>query len=102
MSDQYKTDQGKPVIRGFSQIQELGLLWLINTSVFHPRGYALTFNYGEDEDGNMVLVGWSMQGDGTETWSMGDDFKAEFTQSKEFLSVDHGHFQPIKQDEADS
>lgn len=49
----------------FQEFQALGLLWLVNRVVFHPRGYALTFHV--DEDG--TIKGWSMQGDGSEPWS---------------------------------
>lgn len=50
--------------RPFSEFRTEGLLWLINTSVFHPRGYALAFHY--DDEGN--VTGWSLLGDGTEPW----------------------------------
>ena len=56
-------------VRPFSELRDEGLLWLINTSVFHPRGYALAFVM--DEDGN--ATGWALLGDGTEAWTMGDD-----------------------------
>ena len=42
-----------------------GFLWLINRSVFHPRGYALAV---DTEDGSFWLLG-----DGTEPWSFGDE-----------------------------
>lgn len=35
-----------------------GLLWLINVTTFHPRGFALAVNDGE----------FWLQGDGTEPW----------------------------------
>lgn len=38
-----------------------GLLWLVNASVFHPRGFAMAIN---DEANTWVLMG-----DGTEPWS---------------------------------
>lgn len=37
-----------------SDLSESGLLWLINTSVLHPRGLAL--GTGQDEDGNQTMV----------------------------------------------
>ena len=55
--------------RTFSELRDTGLLWLINTSVFHPRGYALAIHL--DDAG--VATGWSLMGDGTEAWTMGDD-----------------------------
>jgi len=53
----------------FEEFRTNGLLWLINTSVFHPRGFAVGFIY--DDEGN--LVGWSINGDGTEPWVFADD-----------------------------
>ena len=50
--------------RPFSELRPTGLLWLINTTVFHPRGYALALHF--DDDGN--ATGWSLMGDGSEPW----------------------------------
>lgn len=41
-----------------------GLLWMINTTVFHPRGFAL----GVDKDGDLWLFG-----DGAEAWQFATD-----------------------------
>ncbi len=49
----------------FAEFKLVGLLWLVNRVVFHPRGYALTFHF--EKDGS--VSGWSMQGDGSEVWS---------------------------------
>lgn len=57
-------DQARP----FEDLRPTGLLWLINTTVFHPRGYALALYL--DDDGQ--ALGWSLMGDGTEPWTMGD------------------------------
>lgn len=48
------------------------LLWLINRTVFHPRGFALALNNDVlcAEGGN--VTSWSLHGDGTEPWSMSD------------------------------
>lgn len=46
-----------------------GLLYLANTSVLHPRGFALTLHV--DDEGNPI--GLSVQGDGTEPWCFGDE-----------------------------
>ncbi|MGE0342533.1 MAG: hypothetical protein AB7O86_05655 [Porticoccaceae bacterium] len=51
-------------IRPMSEFRDEGLLWLVNASVFHPRGYALAFHL--DDDG--VVVGWTLEGDGSEPW----------------------------------
>jgi hypothetical protein len=52
--------------RPFAEMRDHGLLWLINRTVFHPRGYALALHV--DDDGTTV-IGWSMLGDGTEPWN---------------------------------
>jgi hypothetical protein len=50
--------------RPFADLRPTGLLWLINTTVFHPRGFALALHL--DDQG--TATGWSLQGDGTEPW----------------------------------
>lgn len=57
-----------PAGRPFADFRPTGLLWLINTTVFHPRGYALAMHF--DDAGE--ATGWSLMGDGTEPWTMGD------------------------------
>lgn len=41
-------------------LRDDGVLWMVNRTVFHPRGYALAV----DEEGKLSLMG-----DGTEPWS---------------------------------
>ena len=57
-------DDGRP----FSELRDEGLLWLINTTVFHPRGYALAIHFDHEER----ATGWSLVGDGSEPWQMPD------------------------------
>lgn len=45
-------DPGRP----FTELMDSGLLWLINASVFHPRGLALAIAL--DPEGN--AAGWSL------------------------------------------
>lgn len=52
----------------FEAMRDHGVLWAINRVLFHPRGFALAFVY--DDDGG--LIGWAIQGDGTETWAFSD------------------------------
>lgn len=59
-------------IRPFSELPDAGLLWLINSAVFHPRGFALTLHRRGDE-----IVGWSIQGDGSEPWHFVDHGKSD-------------------------
>jgi hypothetical protein len=58
-------DDGTPTVRPLAELRTTGLLWLINRTVLHPRGYALGFDL--DADGN--AVGWVLLGDGTESWN---------------------------------
>jgi hypothetical protein len=72
-------DDGRP----FSELRDEGLLWLINTAVFHPRGYALAIHF----DDNEVATGWSLVGDGSEPWQMPDSPLIDelFAKTKEIL-----------------
>lgn len=60
-------------VRPWADLRSEGLLWLINTTVFHPRGYALGMHF--DRDG--VAVGWSLMGDGSESWAFSKSVDAE-------------------------
>ena len=62
----------RPVARPFSEFAEAGLLWFVNTSLFHPRGYALALH--QDETGE--VIGWSLLGDGTERWAFSEQWPA--------------------------
>lgn len=54
----------------FVDLQESGLLWLINRVVFHPRGFALGMVKSEpDRD----LLGWVLLGDGRMPWTFDDE-----------------------------
>jgi hypothetical protein len=62
------TDRHEPLPTfDFRRLSEYGVLWLINRTVFHPRGFALSLIYS-DEDGNHDPVGWRIEGDGSEVW----------------------------------
>lgn len=54
--------------RPFEDLRPTGLLWLINTTVFHPRGYALALHFNDDGS----CSGWSLMGDGSEVWQFTD------------------------------
>jgi hypothetical protein len=49
--------------RPWAELRDTGLLWLINTAVLHPRGYALAIHLDQGE-----AIGWSILGDGAEPW----------------------------------
>ena len=62
--------------RAFSDLRSTGLLWLINATVFHPRGFALAIVMDE----NGAPAGWRLFGNGAEPWSFDspcdDQFRA--------------------------
>lgn len=63
-------DPGRP----FAEFRESGLLWLVNASVFHPRGYALRLHFERDDPEDAgACIGWSLMGDGSEQWQFGCD-----------------------------
>lgn len=66
--------------RPFHELRDEGLLWLINTSVFHPRGYALALHLNDDGE----ATGWTLLGDGSEAWTFGSPILATFVKV-------HGH-----------
>lgn len=51
------------------KFQDDGLVWLVNTSVLHPRGLALAIHL--DDAGEPL--GLSIVGEGDEPWIFGDD-----------------------------
>lgn len=70
-------DSQKQEGRPFNELRDSGLLWLINRAVFHPRGYAIGLNYRIDPERDPIsaggdCTGWTLLGDGSEPWSMGD------------------------------
>lgn len=66
--------------RPFANLRISGLLWLINASTFHPRGYALALHYDEYGD----AIGWSITGDGTEPSTVPDDTATQRLQDATF------------------
>jgi hypothetical protein len=69
--------------RPISELRDSGLLWLINRTVFHPRGLALALVAAEDGG----IAGWLLTGDGTEPmWFSPDDEPTLFAQAKATLA----------------
>lgn len=58
--------------RSIKELQSSGLLWLINTTVFWPRGYSLCLLI--EDDGS--CTGWDLLGDGSEPWQHSDNSMA--------------------------
>jgi len=55
-----------------------GLLWLINTTVFHPRGFALSWD--------CETAIFYLMGDGSERWTF--DERDSVLMDKRFLAVE--------------
>jgi hypothetical protein len=74
-------DRGRP----FSELRDSGLLWLVNRTALHPRGFALALHI--DQAGN--ATGWSVKGDGTEPWAflMDAEEDASFARLEATLSA---------------
>lgn len=71
----------KDSVRPVGELRDAGLLWLINATVFHPRGYALALHV--DDSG--AVVGWSLMGDGSEPWRFANDMDARFAAAEQTL-----------------
>lgn len=67
--------------RPWEELRSSGLLWLINRVVFHPRGFALAVVRREGE-----IVGWKLQGDGTEPWAFNGDEDKLFARAQATLT----------------
>ncbi|MEV0470228.1 hypothetical protein [Streptomyces prunicolor] len=74
--------------RPIGELRDSGLLWLINRTVFHPRGLALALAYGDAGE----VTGWRLTGDGTEPmWFSPDDEPRLFAAAKATLTAaEHG------------
>lgn len=72
--------QGRP----FHELRSSGLLWLINATVFHPRGFALQLHLDDHGD----PTGWSLTGDGREPWGFepGPQVDEAFARAQETLA----------------
>lgn len=66
--------------RDWNELRQSGLLWLINRTVFHPRGWALGLVYRDGE-----VVGWDLLGAGNEVWQMDGSEDDEFARAQETL-----------------
>lgn len=58
--------------RPFSELGSTGMLWLINRTALHPRGYAMALHI--DIEGG--ATGWSIQGDGSEPWAYAESMES--------------------------
>ena len=69
-------------VHPFGDLRSSGLLWLINRTVFHPRGLALALV--ADETGDMI--GWRLVGDGSEPmWFAPEDDVALYALAMETM-----------------
>lgn len=69
--------------RPWSELATSGLLWLINTSVLHPRGYALAIGFNDDGE----CDGWRIVGDGSEPWQFGCDDETQKMLDERFKAI---------------
>lgn len=74
-------DDKDRVVRPWEDLRSTGLLWLINSTVFHPRGFALAFTM---QDGKPT--GWKLLGDGSEPWRFDGDIDELFRKAEETLA----------------
>lgn len=73
----------------FEALRESGLLWLINRTVFHPRGFALALDIGRESG---EAKGWALIGDGTEPWHTTVETDDElFAKAEAFLNAHRPH-----------
>ena len=52
-----------------ARFRDTGLMWLVNTSLLHPRGFALALEL----TGDGIPLGLSVVGDGSEPWAYDDE-----------------------------
>lgn len=73
--------------RPIADLRSSGLLWLINRTVFHPRGMALALVAGDDGE----IAGWRLTGDGSEVmWFSPDDELDLFARAEATLREQSG------------
>ncbi|NTW41829.1 MAG: hypothetical protein HGA44_18440 [Cellulomonadaceae bacterium] len=84
MFEQGLIEDGEPtgLPRPFADLRTTGLLWLINRTVFHPRGYALGLAMTADG----VALGWTLLGDGTDPWEFTDSEIEHFRAAERTLA----------------
>jgi hypothetical protein len=70
--------------RPISELVDHGLLWLINTTVFHPRGFALGLQTGDDD----AVDAWELLGDGSEPWVFAPDAETQARVHECFTKVE--------------
>lgn len=80
MSEKDKDGVIRTEILPFEALNEKGVLWLINRTVFHPRGFALALDFTEDGKAE----GWQLWGNGDEPWGFA---LSEGEEEKKFNAV---------------
>lgn len=81
-------DEPRDAGRPFGDLRNEGLLWLINATVFHPRGYALTLHFERDDPEDLgACTGWSILGDGNEQWQFGCDDETQARVAEAFTKI---------------
>lgn len=82
-------------VRPFSDLRATGMLWAVNATLLHPRGFALAVEYGDAPGivtGPRDALGWKLLGDGSEPWTFTDseEIHAKFRAFEAFLTEHRG------------
>ena len=73
--------------RPVSELSDSGLLWLINASVFHPRGFALALTQNTETG---EVTGWELLGNGSEPWVFSGPRPERFAAAEETFEAARG------------
>jgi hypothetical protein len=73
--------------RPLSELSDSGLLWLINVTVFHPRGFALALEKNTETG---EVTGWELLGNGSEPWVFSDSRRERFAAAEETFEQARG------------
>lgn len=68
------------------EIREKGLVWLVNTAILHPRGFALAVSYDDSDTEFVNPVGLMIVGDGSEPWVFGENPDGTWESDKPYES----------------
>lgn len=81
------TEPERPLL-AISEFRPSGILWAINRTIFHPRGYALALTRSDnDNPDNGDFDRFTILGDGSEVWAFDHEADDEgFAAFTDFLS----------------
>ena len=76
---EHEDSPGRPL----RELSESGLLWLINATVFHPRGFALALSMDTTTG---EVTGWDIVGHGQSPWRYAGDMDDRFDAAEATLA----------------